>query len=333
MLEWAVAGNKVHRAMPMSAGPPFPWPILDPLGSRDDFLADVNPYFWGLSDHEELNEGSLKIHSAQIGDWPDPHIATHQDNPETADPTQMKRFAVIGAAFLHAMANAGPREAEKLVAFGVTRARERLATQLRKGIQCIANTDALKLPRAVLEARISLEASIDRELRAIEAIAPWLEGDAKAIAFTEKMSKQLASEGDRLLEELDTFNRRQSEILGIPATLAKRSPEEEALRGRIPLRAETPRGPVCTNKRLYGRAWLEKRLRGRDPIDLAIHRGGQYVAYEALNFVDGERDLLQIRDAVSAEFRPIPAEHIAEYFTLLEKARIVSIGNSKNNPR
>jgi aminopeptidase YwaD len=324
IFEWVIAGNKVHRALQMSAAPHFPWPILDPLGSRDDFLADVNPYFWGLSDHEELNDGNLRIHCAQIGDWPDPFIATHQDNPETADPTQMKRIAVIGAAFLHAMANAGPREAEQLVAIGVARARERLAVQLRKAVARISDAEATELPRVALEARISIEANVDRELRSLEAIWPWLEGDPKAAAFTENMISQLAADGDRLIEELGAFHRSRAEALGVPATLAERSPEEEALLGRVPARAETPKGPVYPNRFLYGGAWLEERLGGRELLDPAILRDGQYVAYEVLNFVNGKRDLLQIRDAVSAEFRPVPAGHIAEFFAVLEKAGVVS---------
>jgi len=322
--EWAIAGNKVHRALQHSAAPHFPWPILDPLGSRDDFLADVNPYYWGLSDHEGLNDGNLKIHSAQIGDWPDPYIAAHQDNPETADPTQMKRIAVISAAFLHAIANAGPREAEELVAVGAARARERLAVQLRKTIAQVSDAEAEELPRVALEARIFLNASIDREQRSLEAIEPWLEGDPDAVAFTENMISKLVFDGGRLIEELDTFHHRKAEALGVPATLSERSLEEEELCGRVPVRAGTPKGPIYPNRFLYGGTWLSERLGCGELLDLAILRDGQYVDYEALNFVDGRRNLLQIRDAVSAEFTPVPAGHVAEFFSILEKAGVVS---------
>jgi aminopeptidase YwaD len=324
VFEWVIAGNKVHRALQTSPAPHFPWPILDPLGSLDDFLADVNPYFWGLSDHEELNDGNLRVHSAQIGDWPDPYIAAHQDNPETADPTQMKRIAVIGAAFLHAIANAGPREAEELVAVGAARARERLAMQLRKTVACVSDAEAEELPRVALEARISLRATVDREQRSLEAIEPWLEGDHDAAAFTENMISKLAVDGGRLIEELDSFHHRKAEALGVPATLAERSREEEALRGRIPVRAETPKGPIYPNRFLYGGAWLAERVGCGKLLDPAILRDGQYVAYEALNFVDGRRDLLQIRDAVSAEFTPVSAGHVEEFFSVLEKAGVLS---------
>lgn len=323
--EWAMAGNRVHRALQHSAAPHFPWPILDPLGSRDDFLADVNPYYWGLSDHEELNDGNLKVHSAQIGDWPDPYIATHQDSPETADPTQMKRISVIAAAFLYAMADAGPREAEELVAVGAARAKERLATQLRRSVAMISDAGAEGLPRVALEARILIQAKVDREKRSLEAVKPWLEGDPRGIAFTEYMISELALNGGRLIEELDAFHRSKAEALGVPAVLQERSPEEEALRGRVPVRAGTPKGPIYPNRFLYGGAWLAERLGGDDEcLDLSILRDGPYVAYEALNLVNGKRDMLQIRDAVSAEFTPVPAEHVAEFFSVFERAGVVS---------
>jgi hypothetical protein len=49
--------------------------------------------------------------------------------------------------------------------------------------------------------------------------------------------------------------------------------------------------------------------RGRD--------GGDY-AYEVLNFVDGRRNAQEIRDAVSAEFGPVPLELVVEYLRALE---------------
>lgn len=324
VLEWVKAGNRVHRALQMSAPPHFPWPILDPLGSRDDFLADVNPYYWGLSDHEELNDGNLRVHSAQIGDWPDPYIAAHQDSPETADPTQMKRYAVIGAAFLHAMTNAGPVEAKELVAVGAARARERLAAHLRKAVAMVSDAGAVDLPRAALEARVCIEANVDREQRSLKAVEPWLEGDSEASAFTEKMVSTLALEGGRLMDELDAYHRSRARDLDVPEEPAERSSVEEALRGRVPVRAETPKGPIGPNRYLYGGAWLHDRLGGWEALDLAILRDGEYVAYEALNFVDGRRDMLEIRDAVSAEFSPVPAEHVAEFFAVLEKAGVVT---------
>ena len=50
--------------------------------------------------------------------------------------------------------------------------------------------------------------------------------------------------------------------------------------------------------------------------------GGDY-AYEALNFADGKRSVQQIRDALSAEFGPVPLELVVEYLGALERIGVV----------
>jgi hypothetical protein len=52
------------------------------------------------------------------------------------------------------------------------------------------------------------------------------------------------------------------------------------------------------------------------------------VAYEALNFVDGKRTLLEIRDAVSAEYGPLAAADVEQYFRFLERLKVVSLASA-----
>jgi aminopeptidase YwaD len=50
---------------------------------------------------------------------------------------------------------------------------------------------------------------------------------------------------------------------------------------------------------------------------------GEEYAYEILNFADGNRNAQQIRDAVSAEYGPIPRALVVEYLKALEKIGIL----------
>jgi hypothetical protein len=50
---------------------------------------------------------------------------------------------------------------------------------------------------------------------------------------------------------------------------------------------------------------------------------GEEYAYEVLNFADGNRNALQIRDSVSAEYGPVPIELVLEYLQALEKIGLV----------
>jgi len=52
---------------------------------------------------------------------------------------------------------------------------------------------------------------------------------------------------------------------------------------------------------------------------------GEEYAYEVLNFADGKRNAQEIRDAVSAEYGPVPLEMVVEYLRALEKIGVVSL--------
>jgi hypothetical protein len=51
--------------------------------------------------------------------------------------------------------------------------------------------------------------------------------------------------------------------------------------------------------------------------------GGEEYAYEVVNFADGRHSVQRIRDAVSAEYGPVPLELLVEYLKALEKIGIV----------
>jgi hypothetical protein len=53
--------------------------------------------------------------------------------------------------------------------------------------------------------------------------------------------------------------------------------------------------------------------------------GGEEYAYEVLNFTNGIRNAQQIRDAVSAEYGPVPLELVVEYLKALEEAGVVTL--------
>ena len=59
-------------------------------------------------------------------------------------------------------------------------------------------------------------------------------------------------------------------------------------------------------------------------IDVTRLQSADDVTYEIVNFIDGERTVKDIRDAVSAEFEPVSLKAVAEYFDLLARTGAVS---------
>jgi hypothetical protein len=69
--------------------------------------------------------------------------------------------------------------------------------------------------------------------------------------------------------------------------------------------------------------WLQEKTGSRDFLQLDLVKDGFYHPWEALNLADGRRSLLDIRNALSAEYGPVPIEHVYAYFGMLETAGAV----------
>lgn len=265
----------------------FLYPILDPQGSRDPFYYNIEKHY-GSSDHAVfLNQG---IAAVLFNNWPDWAYHTSEDRPSSADPTQLKRSVFIGLASGQVMANAsGPaavRVAETVTGYSAQRA----ATELRLALQMIGDGGSYR------EARNLVEQAYIREGEAIRSVKTLAEKDAKASRDIEDMAALFASTGRTAdLARVDAYakSRGAAEI-----TL---SSEESEASGLIPLRT----GPAPQQQNQGG------------PGQRAALTG--VTASEARAFADGKRSILDIRDAVSAEFGPQNTKSFLDFFRALEK--------------
>jgi hypothetical protein len=97
--------------------------------------------------------------------------------------------------------------------------------------------------------------------------------------------------------------------------------------GPIYARAGQPRGPLA----VFGYDYFADHAKAAGVAEpkLLSYEGlwgsGEEYAYEVLNFADGKRNAQEIRDAVSAEYGPVPLEVVAEYLKALEKIGVVSV--------
>jgi aminopeptidase YwaD len=91
-------------------------------------------------------------------------------------------------------------------------------------------------------------------------------------------------------------------------------------------RKKEPKGPLAVFGYDYFEAEWAKLAYVKKP-QLLEYQGlwgaGEEYAYEVLNFADGKRNAQEIRDAVSAEYGPVPLDMVVEYLKALEKIGIV----------
>jgi aminopeptidase YwaD len=87
----------------------------------------------------------------------------------------------------------------------------------------------------------------------------------------------------------------------------------------------SPRGPLV----VFGYDYFAEHAKaaGIETPKLLSYEGlwgaGEEYAYEVLNFANGKRNAQEIRDAVSAEYGPVPLEMVVEYLKALEKTSVV----------
>ena len=86
----------------------------------------------------------------------------------------------------------------------------------------------------------------------------------------------------------------------------------------------------------FGYSWLEDQLERKSlPRPALLDREGPgdtaSFAYEALNLVDGTRNVRDIREFLSATIAPVPLEEVAEFLTTLERVGLLEgpAGNIK----
>jgi aminopeptidase YwaD len=268
------------------------YPLVAPEGGKEPLRAEFSPYSMG-SDHDVYQEGSFRIPAIYFNDWPDRYIHTNFDAAANIDPTKLKRAAFIGAASGYFLANVAAGDEKAIMRQSVTSALSRHAAGLVR-TRDLSEQDISDLILA--EARY--ETAVHRSLvnftsPSADAIEPEIDQKFIALLFSPIMLRP------------------PTQATGDGSLVFVRNPE--------------PKGPLA----VFGYDYFEdhaKAARIATPKLLSyqgLWGAGEEYAYETLNFVDGFHNAQQIRDAVSAEYGPIPVEMVVEYLKALEKIGVL----------
>ena len=266
------------------------YPLISPEGGKEPLRAEFAPYSMG-SDHDVYQDSSFRIPAIYLNDWPDRYIHTNFDSSANIDPTKLKRAAFIGAASGYFLAQLTSKTADSYdskVMFLTVRA---LANRLLR-----ANDLSDEEGENLL--RISWQYLVDED------------------------------------ESLSSFTGRSRIILSSPTDLLPKSfkpdlpPPKPAIGNGLLVfkRSSQPKGPLA----VFGYDYFTEHAKaaGIATPKLLSYQGlwgaGEEYAYETLNFADGKRNAQQIRDAVSAEYGPVPLEIVVEYLKALEKIGVLT---------
>jgi len=303
----------------------MPDPTFAPSGSRDQLHYAVEE-FWGPSDHEDVADGALAVAAVMYNDWPDPFLSTQVDDITRIDPTQMRRSVLTVASTAYYLASVPPAGVVALAPVVLGYAEQRLASEARRASALLLAADATMLNRQYREARNILRQAASREhteLSTLQALGDTPSARAAIARALEQLDALQAANLAALDELAHVLATDRHVTLVPPAPTAL----ERQLESLIPNRNDQVRGTVRAE-------WLRERT-GEADFDqaVALYKRGEYVPYEALNFVNGTRTLGEIRDAVSAEYGPIELVELEQFFRFLERAGVVSLPARAQNLR
>jgi len=280
---WAFADWVNEESYEFAAIGKADYPMVAPDGGKEPLRAEYSAYTMG-SDHDVYQDSSFGIPAIYLNDWPDRYIHTNFDSAANIDPTKLKRAAFIGAASGYFLA--GLTDVSELNLFAATViGRNERTILLDKHFLALDRGESMRLQHA----RVQYER---KWALSLEEFAPAKDAQ-------------------------EVVNDKQS-----------RSPDEEKTSGPelvVYSSRNAPKGPLV----VFGYDYFSEHAKaaGIATPKLLSYEGlwgsGEEYAYEVLNFADGKRNAQEIRDAVSAEYGPVPLEMVVEYLKALEKIGIL----------
>jgi aminopeptidase YwaD len=289
-------------------------------GTRNELFADVTPYSSG-SDHDDYDSSSIAVPSLYLRDWPDIYIHTDHDTLDQIDATKLRRVALLGAASGYVYACMAAQQLPTLLPFLAAQAEIRIA-QAFGTAQQLANDSRLDSGVAWYEARNLMNQALQRELAALHSVVEFTGGSADADA---QMAKVLAEQATGFQSSIDS----QARSRGPKGTAPTAPWADNADAKHVPIRIGEF-GPLTyqNDNVLLARLGKERygkiKLINADATQLLNVRDlSELYAYEIFNFVDGRRSVGEIRDAVSAEYGPLPVNLVADYLEACAEAGVI----------
>jgi aminopeptidase YwaD len=267
----------------------FPRPLWEKNGTRDAFRFFIHEATGG-SDHIVFNNPSVGVPGIEFFTWPDQWYHADKDIPENGDPTEMRRVAFIGAATGWASADLTdemvPDLLDAVSEFGYARVAERGIPRALEALE--GNSSEEGLARALN----LMESSVERELDAVQSIREIYTGSADANARVTREVEEWEAYGDAVRGFVLAASGGPGESVQAP-TLSR---EERELDQLVPRLADGIRGQEFNLGRFGGmQAFSREHPQALAELDL-----GRNQTTQILNFVNGERSVLTIRNRVAA---------------------------------
>jgi len=301
-------------------------------GSRNRMSYRMDAYTTG-TDHELFN--NIGIGAATLGAWPDNFYHTSEDTPDKVDPTQLHRAAVLGLAAMATLAYADDDQAQDLARLSLIYGRRRIARSEFKAVESLFAAAKDGFGEADRLAG-NLIAHVYRRERAAIGTAALFARTAQARSDVERTGSLLNGDeaaSRKKVDEVAALRALELKTARAPRVLTET--ERRAAR-LIPARNK---GKELFNLSNVSRTLAEDSTAQIPKITAALEEINQLFQAKgeselrlmglpdaAAFYADGKRSVLEIRDAVAAEYATISLEILMLYFRAFERAGVMKIG-------
>jgi aminopeptidase YwaD len=281
-------------------------------GSSHPFAYRVLP-FSGGSDHYVFNDGALKVPSVMFN-RDDIFHHTSLDTMDKVDPTELRRVCFIALGSAYYLADASDEEAKDMARLVAANGLSRLAGDYYDSLLALEKEqDQVKMHKAFGQVTNVIQHSVQRERDAVLSTLAFVDDPSVKVEIQNSLEniKNMSASFQRDAQGRYTEICKKAGMRLMQISLTE---EEKKLDKIVPVRDEDF---VCPLNNDYVVDKLGKEAFAG--VDL-----GGYKTYEALNFVDGKRSVLDIAKAVSAEYGPVDPQVVFAFFRVLEKAELLT---------
>ena len=288
-------------------------------GTRNEFLADVTPYSAG-SDHDDYDSSMIAVPSLYLRDWPDIYIHTDHDTLQQIDPTKLRRVALLGAAAGYVYASLDAERSQAVLPFFTAQSEMRLA-QLSQQAHQLVTDPKLDPGTAWYEARNLMKQALHREILAMHSLTDFTQSGTSDTTNEKVLTDQTAP--------FNAWLDRQAKARGANGAEPTAPWSREAAARKVAVRVGdfgplTYQNDNVLKARLSPERMAKIKLLDSEATPLVNEQElSDLYAYEIVNFVDGKRNVGEIRDAVSAEYGPISVELVIDYLDACKDAGVV----------
>jgi hypothetical protein len=294
---------------------PLPLRIQAPSGSRDVFYMKISNYF-GEDDYT-YDDSTTGFPHISFNGAPDVNRHTSEDSIDKLDPTQIKRSAFLGLSVGWLAAMAVAQDVDWIANEVFTRGLGRLGTELRRAESQISAASPTEIHFVYREALANADKAVDRENLSLQSIQTAYGGEKSLRFYSERTEQQRPL----LHAALEHAYQIRCVKTGVQPGQPQFRPKTELFRSIVPRRRPEVRGPMFHWNKDYLVQKLGEEIYAK--TEFYKRRWWPSMGTEALNFVDGKRSVLDIRDEISFEFEPIPVETLFGYLELLKRTGVI----------